>query len=74
VALEPGRRIVQAWRTSEFAASHPDSEIEVSLEPADGGTRLTLLHRNVPDGQLGYEHGGWQESYFDPMKEYFSGR
>jgi activator of HSP90 ATPase len=74
VALEPGRRIVQAWRTSEFAASHPDSEIEVSLEPADGGTRLTLHHRNVPDGQFGYEHGGWQESYFDPMKEYFSGR
>jgi activator of HSP90 ATPase len=72
VALEPGRRIVQTWRTTEFAKSHRDSEIDVLLEPVEGGTRLTLHHRNVPDGQLGYEHGGWQESYFDPMKEYFT--
>jgi activator of HSP90 ATPase len=74
VALDPGRRIVQTWRTSEFAGSDPDSEIEVLLEPVEGGTKLTLHHRSVPDGQFGYERGGWQESYFDPMKEYFSGR
>jgi activator of HSP90 ATPase len=74
VALEPGRRIVQTWRTSEFQDSDPDSQIEVLLEPVDGGTRLTLHHRNVPDGQFGYERGGWQESYFEPMKDYFSGR
>jgi len=74
VALDPGRRIVQTWRTVEFPDSDPDSEIEVLLEPEDGGTRLTLHHRNVPDGQLGYEHGGWQENYFDPMRDYFSGR
>ena len=74
VALEADRRIVQRWRTSEFLASDPDSEIEVLLEPVEGGTRLTLHHRNVPDGQFGYERGGWQESYFEPMKDYFSGR
>lgn len=74
VALDPGRRIVQTWRTSEFRESDPDSEIEVLLEAIEGGTKLTLHHRNVPDGQFGYERGGWQESYFDPMKEYFSGR
>lgn len=74
VSLEPGRRIVQTWRTTEFSDSDSDSEIEVLLEPVKGGTKLTLHHRNVPDGQLDYEHGGWQESYFDPMKDYFSGR
>jgi activator of HSP90 ATPase len=74
LALEPGRRIVQAWRTSEFADTDPDSEIEVLLEPVEGGSRLTLHHRNVPDGQFGYERGGWQESYFEPMNEYFTGR
>jgi hypothetical protein len=26
----------------------------------------------VPDDQLGYENGGWQQSYFDPMKAYFA--
>jgi len=68
VALDPGRRIVQTWRTSEFADSDPDSEIEVLLDPVEGGTKLTLHHRNVPDGQFGYERGGWQENYFDPMR------
>ncbi len=72
LALEPGRRIVQSWRTSEFAGSDVDSEIEVLLEPAGEGTRITVRHSNVPDGQLGYQHGGWQENYFDPMREYFA--
>jgi len=76
VALEPGRRIVQSWRTTEFADSDPDSEIEVLLEPLDGGknTRLTLRHRGVPANQPEYEHGGWQDNYFEPMKEYFLSR
>ena len=74
VAVNPSRRIVQTWRTSEFAGSDPDSEIEVLLEAVEGGTKLTLHHRNVPDGQFGYERGGWQESYFDPMRDYFSKR
>ena len=74
IALEPGRRIVQSWRTSDFADSDPDSEIEVLLEPVEGGTKLTLHHRNVPDDQPDYENEGWQENYFAPMKEYFAGR
>ncbi len=73
LALEPGRRIVQSWRTSEFTDAHEDSQIEVLLEPVgEGTTGVTIRHTNVPDGQLGYEEGGWQESYFDPMREYFS--
>ena len=72
LALESDRRIVQTWRTSEFEDSHPDSQIEVLLEPVDQGTRVTIRHTNVPDGQLGYEQGGWQKSYFEPMREYFT--
>ena len=74
IALEPGRRIVQSWRTSEFADEHDDSQIEVLLEQVGEGTRITVRHTNVPDGQLGYEQGGWQESYFEPMREYFGRR
>jgi activator of HSP90 ATPase len=74
LVLEPHRRIVQTWRTVEFGADDPDSEIEILLEPIAGGTKLTLHHRNVPDGQLEYEHGGWQDNYFEPMKAYFGER
>lgn len=73
LTLEPGRRIVQSWRTTRFTAEDPDSRIEVLLEPAAGGSKITLHHSNVPDGHIGYQNGGWQEHYFAPMKRYFSG-
>ena len=70
--LVPGRRIVQSWRTSEFADGDPDSTITVELEPTKTGTRLTLTHRGVPDDQTDYENGGWRDFYFSPMKAYFA--
>ena len=74
LALEPDRRIVQAWRTTQFTDTDPDSEIDVILEPVPDGTRITLRHSNVPDGHLGYRDGGWQNHYFDTMKAHFSRR
>src|SRR5437868_309021 len=64
--LEPFHRIVQTWRSSDFQAGDPESKIEVVLDPAPGGTMLTLNHSNIPDGQgANYQHG-WVESYFEP--------
>ena len=71
--LVPGERIVQSWRTTKFPEDHEDSTITVTLEESDDGTLLTLWHSNVPEGHLGYEQGGWQKSYFEPMIAYFSG-
>jgi uncharacterized protein YndB with AHSA1/START domain len=72
--LEPDRRIVQSWRTSQFADTDPDSQIEVMLEQTPEGTRVTLHHTNVPDGHTSYRDGGWQDHYFEPMKAFFAGR
>ncbi len=72
--LEPGRRIVQSWRTTKFTKEDADSKIEVLLEPVTGGTRVMLRHANVPDGHTSYRDGGWQNNYFEPMKRYFSQR
>jgi activator of HSP90 ATPase len=71
LVLEPGRRIVQSWRTTRFADQDPDSRIEVLLEPVEAGTLLTLHHTHVPDGHTGYQDGGWQDHYFEPMKRWF---
>jgi uncharacterized protein YndB with AHSA1/START domain len=72
VELVAGKRIVQSWRTTEFADDDPDSTITVELTPVKTGARLTLLHSGVPDGQTSYENGGWQDNYFAPMKAYFA--
>ncbi|HLF80485.1 MAG TPA: SRPBCC domain-containing protein [Anaerolineales bacterium] len=68
--LEPPRRIVQSWRTAEFEQSEPDSRLEVLFEPAEGGTRLTIRHTNLPAHGGQYEQG-WVDNYFEPMKRYF---
>jgi activator of HSP90 ATPase len=72
LVLNPGKRIVQSWRTTRFATADPDSEIEVLLEPTSNGTRVTVNHRRVPEGHNSYRDDGWQRSYFDPMKAYFA--
>lgn len=69
--LEPNQRIVQAWRTSEFPDMAPDSRVEVYLEKAKGGTKVTLTHTDIPPGQVDSYKQGWKDFYFRPMKEYF---
>jgi len=69
--LTPGRRIVQSWRTTKFTMNDPDSQIEVLFEAVKDGTKVTVHHSNVPDGHTSYRDGGWQRSYFEPMKQYF---
>lgn len=71
VELVDGRKIVQTWRTTDFAADDPDSTITVTLRPVKAGTRLTLRHKRAPAALTSYENGGWQEHYFEPMRQYF---
>jgi len=73
-ALEPGRRIVQSWRTADFDETEADSQIEVLLTPLPSGTRVTLIHTAVPARLRSFEDGGWQSHYFTPMRAYFAAR
>ncbi len=73
IELVPNKKIVQKWRTTEFPSDSPDSILELTLEPVKDGTRLTLSHKNIPEGQgEEYKHG-WKEFYFAPMQELFGG-
>jgi len=72
--LAPGKRIVQAWRSTDFPEGAPDSRLEVLLEPAKGGTKVTLKHSDIPPGQAASYRQGWKDFYFEPMKKHFRGR
>jgi len=71
IELEPYRRILQAWRTSEFPTGSPDSRLEVLLEAVESGTRLTINHSHIPEGQGAMYAQGWQDFYFSPMHAYY---
>ncbi len=72
LALEPGRRIVQAWRTTEFPVESPDSVVEVRFAAARGGTRVTIVHSAIPRGQGAQYKDGWRDFYLAPLKDYFA--
>ena len=71
VALVPGKKIVQSWRTTEFSAADEDSQIAVTFAATARGTKVTLTHSNVPDSHQTYQ-SGWVDHYFEPMKVYFA--
>ena len=68
--LDPGKRILQSWRTSEFPPGAEDSRVEIRFDPVQGGTRITIHHSHLPQDGLQYKQG-WLEFYFQPMQSYF---
>ncbi len=70
IALIPNETIVQAWRTTEFDEQDQDSKLEIRLKQMNNGCEITLIHTEIPPGQPDYEKG-WEEHYFQPMREYF---
>ena len=65
--LIPGKRIVQSWRTTEFSSSSPDSKVIITFSESRSGTKLTLHHSNIPEGQEAEYQQGWKDFYFIPM-------
>jgi len=72
--LEQDSRIVQSWRTTDFDPDDPDSTLEVLLQKAKGGTKVTLVHTNIPAGHGEEYRKGWIDFYFRPMKEHFASK
>jgi activator of HSP90 ATPase len=71
IEMEPHRRIVQKWRTTDFPSGSPDSIVEILLESVEKGTKIVLIHTEIPEGQKEDYRQGWKDFYFDPMKDYF---
>jgi len=69
--LEPNKRILQAWRSTDFSESAEDSRLELIFKKEGKSTKLTLIHNNIPEGQADSYKKGWKDFYFIPMKKYF---
>ncbi|MBI4032863.1 SRPBCC domain-containing protein [Candidatus Berkelbacteria bacterium] len=71
--LVPGKKIVCDWQTSEWPEGAEPSRLELTFTPKDDGTEIHLIHSNIPPHDADYETG-WHQSYWEPMREYFSSR
>lgn len=70
IELVPDEKIVQLWRPVEdcWPTDHY-SKVKFSLKPVKGGTKLALLHVDVPSECGDRFDTGWKEFYWAPMKE-----
>ena len=65
------RRIVQTWRTMEFAKKAPDSRIEIQMRALKGKTQVMLKHTKLQKGDGAKYTTGWYEHYLQLMVAYF---
>jgi uncharacterized protein YndB with AHSA1/START domain len=72
LGVDEGRRIVQTWRTAEFAPESRDSRVVVEFEAARGGTRVVVRHSDLPPSHLKRYEKGWMEHYLKPLARYFA--
>jgi activator of HSP90 ATPase len=70
VELIPGKRIVQAWRASEWPEG-AYSILRLELKPKGKGSKLIVDHLGIPDEFRDGVDSGWHEFYWEPMKAYF---
>jgi activator of HSP90 ATPase len=70
IELIPGKRIVQAWRASEWPEG-AWSILRLELKPKGKGTRMVVDHLGIPDEFRDGVDKGWYEFYWEPMKAFF---
>ena len=66
--LVPGRKIVQAWRGSDWPKG-AESTVTFLLTKTKNGCRLRFTQRGVPPEHFASISKGWIEFYWKPMKQ-----
>lgn len=67
VEVVPGERLVQTWKPGNWTVE--DSVVTFLLTPADGGTRVDLVHENVQDWDYDATNEGWDVYYLGVIKK-----
>lgn len=71
VELIPGKKIVQRWRAADWPENHY-SIATFEFGEAGGKTRIKFTQTGVPEENHDSIEQGWNEYYWNPLKEYFA--
>jgi len=72
--IEPKALIVQTWRSVNWPLTAMDSVLTLSFWPAEEGTRIELVHANVPEEDFAGVSQGWEKYYWTPWRLYLTGK
>jgi activator of HSP90 ATPase len=68
--IVPNKMIVQTWRSSAFKKSDADSILVLTFSKRQSGTRVDLVHVNVPQQDHQGVTEGWEKYYWEPWRAY----
>ena len=71
VELQPGKRIVQAWRAQDWEDGQY-SIVRFELKDQGSQTGLVFDHVGFPDGAEEHLAPGWHKMYWEPLSKYLS--
>ncbi len=66
--FEKNRMISQEWY---FGEQEEISLVTISLHEEKKGTRIELIHTNIPESEMEEMEKGWRRYYFGALKHYF---
>lgn len=73
VEFVPDSRLVYSWKPPDWD-EEIESLVEISIFPDVSALRIKLKHSGFPDDKSMLNHrSGWNEFFFDPLKNYFTG-
>jgi len=68
--LEPGKRIVQAWRAGNWDDG-VYSIIRIDLEQTEvNKTQLKFEHSGFPEEHISHLEQGWHDRYWEPLRAF----
>jgi uncharacterized protein YndB with AHSA1/START domain len=69
---KPPTRLVHTWIPEDWPNGTPPSVVAYRFVGTnDGGTRVVLSHKRLPNEREAASHkSGWREYFFDPLKEF----
>jgi len=71
LVLNPGKKIVQAWRATGWWPDHYSIAI-FDISKVRGGSKLKFTQIGIPASRYSGHYRGWIETYWTPMKEIFA--
>jgi activator of HSP90 ATPase len=72
--LVPDVMIVQAWRAAGWRKEDQDSILVMKFSQTNTGSRVDLVHVNVPESDYDGVSKGWKKYYWDPWRAYLGAK
>lgn len=69
IEVKENGKLVQEWFSENEIVDKP-SIVTFVLSKEEKGTKLDLIHKDVPDGAVKDIDDGWKSYYLEPLKEF----